>query len=476
MHLAWQGTSETKVACGHTVRALDPQGGGIKMRSLFISVVLMMSVSTANAQEVMVPPSGLYFGIFGGGNLVLDNWDLYHSADGGVSPDHSGIFGVRIGGQIIPHLALEAGIGVLPYTAENDEGGIALSYTGDLLINFIEGRWVPFLILGGGAYHNVDGPFGSDVDYHAHYGLGLRGQINDWFGFRIDVRHMMTDTYDGVVASNLEITAGLDFWAIAEKRIQDTDNDGLLDNVDRCVTTPGPAEHKGCPDTDGDGLVDIDDTCPKIKGLKAFRGCPDTDGDGIADREDACPTVFGIVEMKGCPDKDRDGVLDGEDECPNVKGPAKYKGCPDTDGDGIIDIKDKCPKRAGVPEEQGCPFVPKEIKEQFSGTLEGIYFATGSAKIRPKSFSILDNVATTLVKYVDIKIRIEGHTDNRGNDEKNQKLSEARAQSVRSYLVGKGIAANRLTAIGFGEAKPVATNKSRKGRTQNRRIEFHIAE
>jgi outer membrane protein OmpA-like peptidoglycan-associated protein len=112
---------------------------------------------------------------------------------------------------------------------------------------------------------------------------------------------------------------------------------------------------------------------------------------------------------------------------------------------------------------------------KFSGAIKGINFATGSAKIMKNSFKLLDEAAKLLEEYPSMKLRIEGHTDNVGKADKNQKLSEDRAESVRDYLQKKGIAGDRLEAKGFGDTKPVQDNKTPKGRAANRRIEFHIS-
>ena len=135
----------------------------------------------------------------------------------------------------------------------------------------------------------------------------------------------------------------------------DRDGDGIPDNKDDCVDTPGLPEFKGCPDTDGDKIMDKLDSCVTVAGPKETNGCPDRDGDGIIDPEDDCPDTPGIPEFKGCPDVDEDGIMDKDDECPTDAGLPEFNGCPDTDGDGIKDLDDKCPEKPGSVEFEGCP-------------------------------------------------------------------------------------------------------------------------
>ncbi len=283
------------------------------------------------------------------------------------------------------------------------------------------------------------------------------------------------------------------------KGCPDKDKDGLADKVDECVEDAGPKELKGCPDTDGDGMRDKEDACPKDAGPRVFAGCPDTDGDGLPDPRDLCPKAKGAHDQDGCPDTDKDGLHDKKDMCPEQPGKLEFGGCPDTDGDGLPDPKDlcpdvkgkaedkgcppdsdrdgiydaddKCPKQPGLRELKGCP--PAELKK-FTGAIAGINFESGSAKILKTSFKLLDEAAAVLGKFPSVKVTIEGHTDDQGPDAANLKLSQARAESVLNYLVEHGLTKDRLTAIGFGETKPVAPNKTKAGQAKNRRIEFVI--
>ncbi len=263
----------------------------------------------------------------------------------------------------------------------------------------------------------------------------------------------------------------------------DKDKDGLTDNIDKCPDVAGPKENKGCPwdDRDKDGLTDNIDKCPDTPGPKENKGCPwgDKDKDGLTDNVDKCPDIPGPKENKGCPwgDKDKDGLTDNVDKCPDVPGPKENKGCPDTDRDkdGIVDRLDKCPDVPGLKKKQGCPIVllVKVVGSQIK-VLQKIFFNTGSARIRRVSFPVLSQVLEVLKSRPKISVRVEGHTDNVGGAKYNLGLSRRRAKSVRSYLIKKGIDEGRLTSVGYGLTKPVLPNTSRKNRSKNRRVEFHI--
>ena len=119
--------------------------------------------------------------------------------------------------------------------------------------------------------------------------------------------------------------------------------------------------------------------------------------------------------------------------------------------------------------ERGCPEVGEKLI-----TLEGVNFNTDSAKLRSESESILDAAVKVLNENSVVHVRVEGHTDSRGSDEYNRKLSERRAQSVVAYLVSQGIDANRLSAIGYGESAPVAPNDTPENMYKNRRVELVV--
>jgi OOP family OmpA-OmpF porin len=224
-------------------------------------------------------------------------------------------------------------------------------------------------------------------------------------------------------------------------------------------------------DSDGDGVTDDKDKCPNTpKGRKVnAEGCElDSDGDGVVDGLDKCPgTPAGRkVNAEGCElDSDGDGVVDGLDKCPGTPAGRKVdaNGCEiDTDGDGLVDGVDKCPT-VYAKTADGCP--PPLV-------LEGVNFDNDQATLRPDAIGILDRAAISLKEWGAVKVEIAGHTDSNNTDEYNQKLSERRANAVRDFLIGKGIAADRLTAKGYGESRPIADNNTEEGRAQNRRVEM----
>jgi outer membrane protein OmpA-like peptidoglycan-associated protein len=242
----------------------------------------------------------------------------------------------------------------------------------------------------------------------------------------------------------------------------------------KVVTPPPPI------DTDGDGIADNADQCPTVAGTLKYNGCPvpDKDKDGVNDDEDQCPEIAGLPKYQGCPipDTDKDGINDEEDKCPQVAGTARYQGCPvpDTDNDGVNDEEDRCPTVAGIRENNGCPEVKQEVVNKVNYAAKNIFFITGSAKLSNKSYKALDEVAQILKDDADLKLSIEGHTDNVGKQEFNQTLSENRAASVKTYLASKGIEENRLRSAGFGMDQPVADNKTAAGRSKNRRVEMKL--
>jgi outer membrane protein OmpA-like peptidoglycan-associated protein len=105
-----------------------------------------------------------------------------------------------------------------------------------------------------------------------------------------------------------------------------------------------------------------------------------------------------------------------------------------------------------------------------------VRFGTAKADLPPGDIPSLDQIATVLVEYPELKVRIEGHTDNSGRDETNLALSQKRAEAVMEALVQRGVAGERLTALGIGEARPIASNESQAGRSQNRRVEIYVLE
>lgn len=281
--------------------------------------------------------------------------------------------------------------------------------------------------------------------------------------------------------------------------VHDKDKDGVYGRKDKCPDTNMDLLRKECPDNkrkelvdkrgciyddDQDGVHNCYDKCPDTPlGVQVDNcGCPiDSDKDGVADYLDKCPdTPAGVqVDANGCPvDSDKDGVADYLDKCPNTPMGIKVdeNGCPlDSDGDGINDVDDKCPDKPGPASNFGCPELKKEVRNLFKKAMNGIQFETGKDIIKKISYPILDQIVAVMELNEEYNLTISGHTDNVGNDDLNMDLSQRRAASVRQYLINKGIDEKRLTSIGYGETKPIADNKTSKGRALNRRVEFEIS-
>lgn len=297
----------------------------------------------------------------------------------------------------------------------------------------------------------------------------------------------------------------------------DADRDGVPDERDRCPGTPAGArvDADGCEfDADGDGVSDLRDRCPTTPaGAKVdSSGCElDADGDGVPDTRDRCPgTPSGaMVDDQGCErtqDRDQDGVPDSMDRCLDtpVGAPVDAEGCSrevDADNDGVPDSLDRCPGTAfgaavdalgcapdqiggtgtdggaaGAGEGAGASGdAARDVQAMAQGdivVLKDVNFESGSARLTPESLRVLDSVAVELLDNSDLNIEVGGHTDNTGSAALNRRLSKQRADAVRAYLIGKGIAATRLTAVGYGPDQPIASNNDPAGRAANRRVEL----
>lgn len=406
-----------------------------------------------------------------------------------------------------------------PWSPPNDNNHFLIRLnTANLVLryNILSDRYVlrPYVYAGAGVimHEKYQSVKSERYDYALpSFGGGLNIRLTPVISLQLQESFMYTtaDDIDGDVKdyndSYLYHTAGITF-NLGKKK--DEDKDGIADRNDKCPgTPPGVAVDKnGCPlDRDYDGVADYIDDCPDAAGLASLKGCPDKDGDGIADKEDRCPDVAGSIALKGCPDTDNDGVADIDDKCPDTKanykvdasgcpmdndkdglvneedlcpdlaGPLALKGCPDTDGDGVSDINDRCPTVKGTIANKGCPEMAQADVKKIAVIASKIFFETNSAKLKPVSNAQLDGLVDILKRNDAVNLTIEGHTDNVGNDDYNMDLSQKRTESVRAYLISKGIADSRLTAIGYGETRPIGDNTKAAGRSQNRRVELKTA-
>jgi OOP family OmpA-OmpF porin len=379
-----------------------------------------------------------------------------------------------------------------PTSTASNSLGYVVDNPGDLMYYSIDANvkysfmsligttWLdPSVSVGGGYTFLGDNSYGT-----VQTGLGLTFWVTENVGLSLasvykfaevvggDRTTSVTNIYEPQAPSHFQHTAGITFQFGGK----DTDGDGIYDKNDACPEVAGLKQFNGCPDTDGDGIIDGSDACPDAFGSAFLNGCPDTDGDGIADKDDACPDVKGLASFKGCPDTDGDGIADKNDKCPTVAGPASNGGCPvlDADKDGVPDSQDDCPTVAGPASNKGCPEVTPEAVENLKIQARSVFFNSGKSTFKVGDAATVASLAAMkeiLTNYPNAKFSVEGHTDSDGSNVFNQKLSEDRANAVKKALVEKGINANNLTTAGFGETKPIATNKTKAGKAQNRRTE-----
>ncbi len=369
----------------------------------------------------------------------------------------------------------------------------------------------PYLLVGGGAIlfdKNLD-ITKEKVDYAApSFGAGINFKLGQSVMLNLQETFLYTneDKRDAIINDRNDAylfhSAGLTFNFGKKK---DADKDGVSDRNDKCPNTPVGimVDKRGCPlDKDADGVADYKDECPDVAGTMELKGCPDKDSDGIADKDDRCPDVKGTIELKGCPDTDADGVVDIDDKCadtksgykvdatgcpldndkdgvfnqddacPDVAGTMALKGCPDTDGDGVADKEDRCPSVVGTMANKGCPEITKEDEIKITKIASKIFFLNNSDKLKTASLAQLDELVLILKKYESANLEIGGHADSNGEDAFNMTLSQKRTESVKTYLMGRGIMESRLTAVGYGETVPIADNKTAAGRAKNRRVEL----
>lgn len=339
-------------------------------------------------------------------------------------------------------------------------------------------HFAPHVVVGGGgeSVASTSPYMVDDTDAVFYYGVGAIWSVSAKWAVRLDARHGFTAGRTDTVTQTFEIQLGAGArWDLGSTKrppppLADADGDGIVDDLDQCPseaeTENGFEDNDGCPDSpdqDVDGIPDADDRCPtepeNKNGIDDDDGCPDADddGDGILGSKDACPTEA----------EDIDGFED-QDGCPDL----------DNDNDGVPDPHDGCPVEPevwnGIQDDDGCPDeLPAKVKA-FEGTMKGINFQNGKSKILPSSKKVLAKTVAILREFPQLRIKIEGHTDDKGKRDKNLALSRHRADAVKWYLVDQGVAEDRLETEGVGPDRPIADNKKKGGRARNRRIEFHI--
>lgn len=188
-------------------------------------------------------------------------------------------------------------------------------------------------------------------------------------------------------------------------------------------------------------------------------------GSKAAPAAEEAPAEEAPVEIVPAGDADGDGVTDDLDQCPDTPAGTvvNAQGCPD------VPAAPACPPPAAgeAIDENGCA-VPEKL------VLRGVNFELDSAKLTPNAKAILDGVADSLLAVQSIQVEVQGHTSSEASDEYNLKLSDNRAEAVRQYLIGRGVASERMTVKGYGETMPIADNNTEAGRELNRRVALEV--
>lgn len=410
------------------------------LNKLFAVALLFVGINS-QAQDSNNP-----WAISFGANAV----DTRVSAASSVEDQFSQYFNVKENWNIIPSVSYLN-------VSKNVGGNFSFGITGS--INKISRFVLPRTTVPGD--YTVVNP--GDLSYYAADGV-IKYSFKDilgskWFDPSAHVGGGYTwlgDASYGTVNGGLGLTlwfsemVGLSFQSTYKYSLEDSANRGMADNIPTHMQHFAGLTFKfGGKDTDGDGIYDKDDACPEVAGPKALNGCPDADGDGVADKNDKCPQVAGPSANGGCP-------------------------WPDTDGDGVLDKDDKCVDVKGTVANNGCPEITEEQVKQLNAYAKTILFNSGKATFKQETFAVLQSITAILKQYPSSKFSIEGHTDSDGKDAANQKLSEDRAGAVKNYLVENGIDASRLSSAGYGESKPIDSNKTAKGKANNRRVEVKL--
>lgn len=389
------------------------------MRSLTLAT-LATAAATAGAEETR---QTIYLNPSAGFQLFDDKRDLSETATYGIGLEY----------RFLPRWAIEAVYSradadrkYAPGNSDFDEYRIdGFYYFGNQ-----QEAWNPYLSVGAGhaEFGGTAPPFTAGTDHdetRVNVGAGVRYNISDTISLRGDLRE-----FHGIDESTFDTVASL----------------GISFAFNRTVGTPAPQ------DSDSDGVMDPSDQCPD--------------------------TAMGVsVDSRGCEtDADNDGVVDSRDQCPNTPAGAMVnnRGCEvDSDNDGVVNSIDQCPDTAAGAkvDSTGCEGVTETVE-----TIElSVNFPNNSSVIGDRFDNEIRRVADFMKQYPETTVEIGGHSDSRGAAEYNQFLSQRRAEAVANRLTGPlGIAKDRVTAVGYGETQPIASNDTEAGRADNRRVEARI--
>lgn len=382
-------------------------------RSLAIAALL-----TATAFPALADEQKVYVNPFMGFQYFDDKRDL----------SETDTYGVGLEYRMLPRWAVE---GVFSRGSADRKGAPGESdfkdYRLDGLYYFADPdeTWNPYVATGAGhtELESLGGGIGGET--RLNLGGGVRYNLSDVLSLRGDIRELYSldeEAFDTLATVGMSFAFG---FGASKPAPQDSDNDGVNDEADQCPGTPAGAN--------------VDAT-----------GCElDSDGDGVPNSTDQCPaTPAGArVDSTGCElDSDNDGVVDSKDQCPGTRAGATV-------------------------DETGCEGVMKEV-ETFTMQIK---FPTNSSVIDNSYDADLRQVADFLRDNPGTVVEIGGYTDNTGKASYNEFLSQRRAESVAGRLVNVlGVSADRVTAKGYGEADPVASNDTASGRAQNRRVEAKV--
>jgi len=424
----------------------------------------VVAPSVANAEVEVGGTAGLHIFNKESGHGFADVPDA--DADSANSLKNSALFGLRLG-VYFGMIGVEVEGGVIPTEPRDLVFDVySAAFRGSLVAQFRnkdpEAKILPFVLAGAGALKILqtdedNAETEKDTDIAIHAGVGLKYRASNNWGVRLDIRGLLVPSNTGGNTFDVETLLGIykEFGRPTKKIVvpdppktdDDPDKDGIAGAADKCPTEP----------EDMDSFED-DNGCPDL----------DNDADGIPDTTDKC-----ALEPE-----DKDNFQD-DDGCPD----------PDNDGDGVPDAADKCidqpETKNGFEDDDGCPDeIPAKLA-QFTGAIQGVTFKTNSADLAGASAKTLDKAVAVLAEFKDIKLEIQGHTDdvplkNTKKFADNTALSQARADSVKAYFVKKGIDESRLVAKGYGDTAPVEApaglkaGKLTAARAKNRRVEFKL--
>lgn len=383
--------------------------------------------------------------------------------DGGDTLDSTFLLGLRAGYNFTKNIGIEA---LYDYATDTDAKSAPMTdismqrFGGQALYHFFpDNAFVPYLAAGFSGVKFDGNGINNDTHGAFDYGVGAKYFVTDDIALRGDLRHIIY-RYDSGTYNDMEYTLGAYFQF-----------GGAKTAMKPVASTPAPV---------AESVVEpVAEPVKAVAPAIVLAAPADSDLDGVIDSMDKCPgTPAGVtVDGDGCPvDTDKDGVADYLDKCPATPAGAAVDtdGCPlDSDKDGVPDYMDKCPTTplGTAVDANGCAI---EAAAQFCDkpAVIAISFDTNKTNVKAKYYEELDKLGNFLKEYPDSKGTIEGHTDSDGSKQLNQKLSQARAENVRSYIIKKfGIEGSRISAKGYGSAKPVASNKTAAGKAQNRRTE-----